>query len=274
MHYQTARLIILMASMATVVTLSTETVYAQRPHPIKRAGIVFVGGYYYDPFFGPYPWWPRAAYQFPYYPIDDHRAVVRMRVVPKQAAVYVDGFYAGIVDDFDGFFQQLPLPPGPHEIVAYLEGYRTVHRRMYLAPGSTVTLHETMECLPPGETSERPAVAPPLPPPPVGSFLPPRTPRPVWTPPSPPPMERTSAITYGMLSLRVQPSNADVRIDGERWSSSDGEHFALQLSTGAHRIDVSKSGCETFSTEIEVRYDDTTKLNVSLTPLQPRWVVP
>ena len=23
---------------------------------------VFVGGYFYDPFFGPYPWWHRTAY--------------------------------------------------------------------------------------------------------------------------------------------------------------------------------------------------------------------
>jgi hypothetical protein len=29
---------------------------------------------------------------------------------PKEAAVYVDGFYAGVVDDFDGVFQSLPLP--------------------------------------------------------------------------------------------------------------------------------------------------------------------
>jgi hypothetical protein len=38
---------------------------------------------------------------------------------PEEAAVYVDGFYAGIVDDFDGVFQKLLLPPGDHTIVLY-----------------------------------------------------------------------------------------------------------------------------------------------------------
>ena len=35
---------------------------------------------------------------------------------PRDAAVYVDGYYAGIVDDFDGVFQRLTLEVGPHRI--------------------------------------------------------------------------------------------------------------------------------------------------------------
>jgi hypothetical protein len=34
----------------------------------------------------------------------------------------VDGFYAGIVDDFNGVFQSLPLTPGGHTVVLYVEG--------------------------------------------------------------------------------------------------------------------------------------------------------
>jgi hypothetical protein len=43
-------------------------------------------------------------------------AAVRFEVKPKQAQVYMDGFYAGIVDDFDDWYQRLYTAPGPHEI--------------------------------------------------------------------------------------------------------------------------------------------------------------
>jgi hypothetical protein len=81
--------------------------------------VVFIGGYFYDPFFGPYPWWPRPWYPHPYSPYYDMRAFLRLDVKPRNASVYVDGYYAGIVDDFDGIMQSLPLPPGGHEITLY-----------------------------------------------------------------------------------------------------------------------------------------------------------
>ena len=53
-------------------------------------------------------------------------ASVRLDVKPKEAEVYVDGYYAGMVDDFDGTFQRLRVEPGEHEIELWLDGYRTV----------------------------------------------------------------------------------------------------------------------------------------------------
>ncbi len=41
---------------------------------------------------------------------------VRLQVKPRDAAVYVDGYYAGVVDNFDGVFQRLTLEAGPHRI--------------------------------------------------------------------------------------------------------------------------------------------------------------
>jgi hypothetical protein len=266
---RTARLIILIASIVAVASLWPDTADAQRRHPVRRGSVVFVGGYFYDPFFGPYPWWPRAAYPLQYYPIYDNRAEVRVLVTPEEAAVFVDGFYAGIVDDFDGIFQRLPLPPGGHEIVLYLDGYRTVRQRVHLMPASTFKLRYTMERLPAGETSEPPTVAPPIPPPPAGSSTPPRTPP--RTPPPPRAPEATTATArHGTLALRVQPVNAEVSIDGELWASSDAERFVVELSTGQHRVDVIKGGYQKFSTEIQVRDGETTPLNVSLTPERPQ----
>jgi PEGA domain len=214
-----------------------------------------------DPFFGPYPWWGRHVYPYAYWPAYENRAVLRVLATPENAAVYVDGFYAGIVDDFNGYFQGLPLPPGGHEILLYLEGYRTVHRRVYLAPGSTFTLHEAMERSPVGEMSEPPTVAPPLPPPPEGSYLPPRTatrtpPPPVQTPPGLP-------STIGTLMLHVQPATAEVWIDGERWVSSDQGRFLIQVSEGPHRIEVTSAGYRAYSTEIQVPDGETVPLNVT-----------
>src|SRR5439155_20300398 len=57
-------------------------------------------------------------------------ASLRIEATPKQAEVYVDGYYAGIVDDFDGTFQRLHAQPGQHEITLYLDGYRTVRQRV------------------------------------------------------------------------------------------------------------------------------------------------
>jgi hypothetical protein len=229
--------------------------------------VVFIGGYFYDPFFGPYPWWPRPAYPYAYWPVYDNRAVLRVLATPENAAVYVDGFYAGIVDDFNGYFEGLPMPPGGHEIVLYLEGYRTVHRRMYLSPGSTFKLHETMERLPAGEVSQPPTLAPSLPAPPEGSYLPPRTAS--RTPPPPLPTPPASPATIGTLTLHVQPANAEVWIDGERWVSSDQGHFVIQLSEGPHRIEVTSAGYREYSSEIPVRDGETVPLNVSLMRERP-----
>src|ERR1019366_9048595 len=121
--------------LALLALLVATPALAQRVGPpMRRGGFVFVGGYFYDPFYGPYPWWNPAMYPYEYFPVYDTSTDVRMDVKPKEAAVYVDGYYAGIVDDFDGFFQRLTLSPGPHDLALYLQGFRTVHERLNLSP--------------------------------------------------------------------------------------------------------------------------------------------
>src|SRR5437763_7977964 len=92
----------------------------------RGAPVVFVSrAYFYDPFWGP---WDAFQYPYPYpyggyYPRRyDPGAAMRLVVKPKNAEVYVDGYYAGIVDDFDGVFQRLPATPGQHEITLWLDG--------------------------------------------------------------------------------------------------------------------------------------------------------
>jgi hypothetical protein len=86
---------------------------------------------------------------------------VRIQVSPKEAEIYVDGYYAGTVDDFDGTFQRLRLEPGGHEITFYFQGYRLLSRKVLLQPNATFRLRETLERLSPGEAQPAKPVAPP-----------------------------------------------------------------------------------------------------------------
>ena len=119
-----------------------------------------------------------------------------------------------------------------------------------------------MERLAPGESTE-PAPTPGRMPPP-GPGLPPRMP-PRRPPPPPGPPEQTAP--FGTLSIRVQPSDAEVLVDGERWRGPEGDtRLLVQVAEGSHRIEIRKQGYETYSGPIDVRRGETTTLNVSLPP--------
>jgi hypothetical protein len=260
------------AALAVVAAAWPSMAHAQRRGFVHRGGVVFVGGYFYDPYFGPYPWWGPSAYPYPYYPVYDNRADVRVLATPKDAAVYVDGYYAGVVDDFDGVFQRLPLSPGAHEIVLFREGYQTAHQRLHLSPGSTYKVRFAMEKLAAGQVSEPPPLAPAVPPPPPGSAMPPRMgplsgPRMNVPPPQLPQQggPRMRASGYGSVSIRVQPRDAEILVDGERWNTSEGSSgLNLELAAGTHRVEVQKSGYRPFSSEINVLPGANTPVNVSL----------
>jgi len=78
---------------------------------------------------------------------------VRTHVTPKDTGVYVDGFYAGRAEDFDGVFKKLHVAPGGHAITLYLDGFRTTTQEVYVRPDSTFKLNTTMEPVAPGEKS-------------------------------------------------------------------------------------------------------------------------
>jgi hypothetical protein len=61
---------------------------------------------------------------------DPASAALRLEVKPPEAEVYLDSYLAGTVEEFDGFFQRLRLSPGTHEIVIYLDGYRTLREKL------------------------------------------------------------------------------------------------------------------------------------------------
>jgi hypothetical protein len=235
-------------------------------HVVDRTHVVFVGGYFYDPYFGEYPWWSPVIYPHSRI-VFDGRAQVRLQVTPRDTAVYVDGFYAGIVDDFDGFFQRLPLMSGGHTIALYLDGFGTITRRVYLSPGSDLSIREALVPLRPGEASEPPALAAMFPPPPEGSYIPPRTAsRSTLPPPTATQQASVQAAGYGLLSLRFRPADAVVTIDGQEWISAAPGELVVHLAVGLHVVEVKGSGSQRFMTQIEILEGQTTELNVAARP--------
>jgi hypothetical protein len=80
-----------------------------------------------------------------------------------------------------------------------------------------------------------------------------------------PPPRRGEATEFGTLSLRVQPADAEITIDGERWDSPEGgSRLIVQLAAGPHRIEVQKEGLRTYTSTVTVRPGETQALNISL----------
>jgi hypothetical protein len=66
--------------------------------------------------------------------------------------------------------------------------------------------------------------------------------------------------------LRVQPADAEVLIDGEKWEGgATDERLVVQLGAGMHRLEIRKDGYRTYFTDITIRGNATTALNVALT---------
>ena len=233
--------------------------------PITRARTYWYGGlyggYYSYPFYfsagvGPYYGYPFYQYN-PWYPYDPVVSL-RLQVTPREAEVFVDGSYAGTVDDFDGSFQRLRLYPGEHTVEIFLPGHRLLTQEIYLQPGKTFTMRAALEELTPGEPEPvRPSGE-------VGTQS-----RAAQARPAASPRENGGEDWrhVGILALRVQPGDAAVTIDGDVWEPSDETGpLILQLATGVHTIEIRKDGYRTYITGLAVRQGETTTLNVAMTP--------
>jgi len=248
---------------------------AQRRRPVRAPAVrsvVVVGavGYPYSRFYGPwgrvgYPWgwWSPLGYPYPVVGRDQVTASIRLDIEPREAAVYVDGYLAGRVDDFDGIFQRLRLRPGNHEIVIFLEGYRTVRQDLYFGPGSDQKVSYVLEPLGAGELAEPPSepAAPPEAPFDEPALFPPgRAPEPGTAPAVQMPQSR-----FGTLSIRVQPAGAAVVVDGEPWLAPAGQdRMILELTEGRHHVEISEPGFARYAEDVLIRAGRTLSLNVSL----------
>lgn len=111
---------------------------------IGFSNLAFYGGYgpstyyygynnYYGP--GSYSPWQVSGYDI---------GGVRLKIRPRDAQVFVDGYYAGIIDDFDGTFQALRLEAGGHKIEIHMPGFEDLEVDVHVQPGRTITLEEIL----------------------------------------------------------------------------------------------------------------------------------
>jgi hypothetical protein len=291
-HRHITWLVALLASVVCLAWPARADAQARRGRVVHvrpvRTHVVFAGGYYggfYDPFWFSDPWYGYYGYPGPwgypppygrYYNMDPG-ASQRLEVKPQDAEVYVEGYYAGVVDDIDGVFQRLPVTPGEHDLELYLDGYRSVRQKVYATPRNTFKLKYTMERLGAGDQQEprphspnAPQAVVAQPPQPMPPQTPPVERGPVRRlPPSPPQApgapRSAEASAYGTLSIRVQPAEADVLIDGEKWRGPEAQdRLIVEVAEGRHTVEVQKQGYRSYMTEVQVRRGDTTTINVSL----------
>jgi hypothetical protein len=95
-------------------------------------------GYGYG--YGPGIYAPYGGY--PTYPYPHIAGAVRLKIRPRDAQVFVDGHYAGLVNDFDGMFQSLKLEAGGHKIAVRMPGFEDLELDVHVQPGRTITLEE------------------------------------------------------------------------------------------------------------------------------------
>lgn len=69
---------------------------------------------------------------------------LRLQIRPASAAVYVDGRYAGRVDQFDGNSERLDLTPGTHSVVIRAPGYESLEIETVTRAGQTTVYRGTL----------------------------------------------------------------------------------------------------------------------------------
>ena len=235
-------------------------------------------GYPYCPFYQPvlcpsirsasargYPFYgyPGVLHGYPYPGYyGNYWASARLEVKPRDAQVYVDGYYVGVVDEFDGVFQRLDLPTASTRSRSTCRATRPYRQKTLFRPGESYNFKAMLSRLAAGAPEEpepQPtargirihrrapprgsATAVPDDPNPrsAGARPPARTmPRPER--PRDRPGIQSARRNFGTLNVRVQPGDAIVVIDGERWDSPEGgSRLSVQLAAG-HAPDRSAQG--------------------------------
>jgi len=116
-----------------------------------------LGYFYYDPYwYDPYYWgYPYGSYGYGSYGSYSQGSygssldtgALKLKVKPREAQVFVDGYYVGVVDDFDGIFQKLQLDSGAHRIEIRAEGYEPLAFDVRIEFDETITYRGELQKL-------------------------------------------------------------------------------------------------------------------------------
>jgi hypothetical protein len=245
----------------------------RRPH--GGHGGIHGGGWgwgYYYPWHSSWYWgywgpWGYGYWGYPYgygygYPVAYAgtpaygMGALDLNVRPKDAEVYVNGQYVGIVRQYDGFPGYLWLERGTYEVAFYRPGHETAVRRFEIFTG--LVLDVSIE-LPPGE-----AVLPVR-----------REVRPAADAPAPPPAAYGGSGGGALVSaparliVEVSPPEASVYLDGRFVGTGEelaGRPEGLTAEPGPHVLEVVSPGRVPESVHLEVDAGETARLQVRLEP--------
>ncbi len=99
-------------------------------------------------YYGPDPYYGYGGSSYYGRPTTFDTGGVRLKVRPRDAQVFVDGSYAGVVNDFDGVFQELRLSQGGHKIEVRMPGFEPAFFDVYVQPGRTIDVREDLKPTP------------------------------------------------------------------------------------------------------------------------------
>lgn len=238
----------------------------------------FYGVPYYDLYWssGYDPYWYSGSYSYRdrYRYRSSDTASIRTLVDPDKTKVFVDGYYAGTSDDFDGLFQRLYVSPGRHDIAFKLEGYRTYVVKVYATEDHTIKIRHDME------RGSGPDAVVDL----TGGLEEPpyRVGRNDDRYPSRDDDRRDverrdndrrdddreadqgrEARDAGTLRVDVRPDDASIYVDGEFFGTAR-RASSLALPPGRHRVEVVRPGYRTVEREVEVRPGRTETVTIDL----------
>jgi hypothetical protein len=123
--------------------------------PGFSVGFSFGFGWPYGSVYGAYGYpygYYAPGYSYPYasygYAYGRPYGGVRIDLPQRDAEVWADGYFAGIVDNFDGSMQQLNLTPGSHRIEVRNRGFEPISFEVNVEPGRTVTYRTALRPTP------------------------------------------------------------------------------------------------------------------------------
>lgn len=102
------------------------------------------GLFYFDLYYNSYVFYPPTVARYDnygsYYGTYGYpTGELRLQVRPPDAQVFINGAYAGTVDNFDGTFQALRLEQGDYKVEIVLPGYEPLDFDVRITPGEKVT---------------------------------------------------------------------------------------------------------------------------------------
>ena len=118
-------------------------VYRYPSYRYYNGGTRYYGYRYYDPYYRGDFYWTNFGWRSRtnYYGNnwDYDLGKLRLDIDQRDAEVYIDGYFAGVVDDFDGRLQGLRLEPGNYQVEIALPGFEPLEFDVHVSPGRTTT---------------------------------------------------------------------------------------------------------------------------------------